>query len=216
MKKLTLYTLLLTLSVLSLASCHSSKKQPPTESSTTETIQPARPSTRYDILSQQLGISIGKDDRKNIPLYEESAKWLGTPYKYAGNTRSGCDCSGLVGQIYLSVYGKQLQRNSAQIMNKNCDEISQSKLKPGDLVFFSTGGGSKINHVGILLKDDKFIHASSSKGVIVSNLQERYYQRTFVCAGRVNWCLFFEWYPMALGIVNQRVAPWRVYFMRKD
>lgn len=175
----------LALTALVLASCHSSKKQPSTDNSTTETIQPSRPSTGYDKLSQKLGITIGKNDRKDIPLYEESAKWLGTPYKYAGNTRSGCDCSGLVGQIYLAVYEKQLQRNSAQIMYKNCDEISQSKLKPGDLVFFSTGGGSKINHVGIFLKEDKFIHASSSKGVIVSNLQERYYQRTFVCAGRV-------------------------------
>ncbi len=185
MKRLTLYILALGLSVLILASCHSSKKQPSTESSTTETIQPSRPPVRYDKLSQQLGISIGKSDNQNIPLYEESAKWLGTPYKYAGNTRSGCDCSGLVGQIYLAVYGKQLQRNSAQIMYKNCDEISQSKLKSGDLVFFSTGGGSKINHVGIFLKEDKFIHASSSKGVIVSSMQERYYQRTFICAGRV-------------------------------
>ena len=63
----------------------------------------------------------------------------------------------------------------------------RNQLNTGDLVFFATSGNRKrINHVGIYLKDNKFIHASSSRGVIVSDLGESYYQRTYVCSGQVN------------------------------
>ncbi len=112
--------------------------------------------------------------------------WLGTPYKYGGNDKRGVDCSGLVQQVYKRVYGKGLYRNSQEIFNKNCRKISFNKLKEGDLVFFATSPSSnRISHVGIFLYDDKFVHASSSKGVVVSSLTNSYYVRTFKCAGRV-------------------------------
>ena len=100
--------------------------------------------------------------------------------------KKGCDCSGFVSQVYKAVYGKSLERNSAAIRDKNCSKIRRSQLRTGDLVFFKTGSSRKINHVGIYLKDNKFIHASSSKGVIVSSLEEKYYIRTYVCSGRVD------------------------------
>ncbi len=90
-------------------------------------------------------------------------------------------------QIYKSVYQLNLERNSAMMKEKNCREIRRNQLNTGDLVFFATSGNRKrINHVGIYLKDNKFIHASSSRGVIVSDLDESYYQRTYVCSGQVN------------------------------
>ena len=167
--------------LLALASCSSSKNA---VSSTAGGEDIYAPST-YDYLSERLGIKITKKDKEHISLFETSARWIGTPYKYGGASRNGCDCSGLVGQIFRSVYGKNLERNSAKIEENNCRRISKNNLRTGDLVFFATGKKHKINHVGIYLKDNKVIHASSSKGVIVSNLESDYYRRTFVSAGRV-------------------------------
>lgn len=135
-------------------------------------------------------------DRQNVAqheneekscLYDEVKSWIGTPYKYGGNNKRGVDCSGFVVQVYKKVYGVSLQRSSDLIYEKNCEKIKKNDLQEGDLVFFSTGRSKKINHVGIYLKSDKFIHASSSRGVIVSDLDESYYVRTYVSSGRVKY-----------------------------
>ena len=107
-------------------------------------------------------------------------------YQYAGNTKSGVDCSGLNCAIYKKVYRIQLHRNSKQQYEKDCHSVSLSKLQSGDLVFFAPDAKKKnINHTGIYLKDSKFVHASSSKGVVVNSLNENYYQKRFVAGGRV-------------------------------
>lgn len=135
-------------------------------------------------LSEKLGFKIHHKD--DIPLYAEAAKWLGTPYKYGGTTLSGMDCSGLVGQIYKNVYKKTLDRTAKDMEENNCRKISKSNLEPGDLVFFNTSKKKKgINHVGIFLKKDYFIHASSSQGVIINNLHESYYKKHWSKAGKV-------------------------------
>ena len=125
-------------------------------------------------LSRKFGFSVTRDD--NTALYSELATWLGVPYKYAGNDRRGVDCSGLVCQVYLKVYNKKLQRNSAKIYEQNCREIARKKLRKDK---------RRISHVGIYLKDDRFIHASSSKGVVVSSLENPYFVRTYIASGRV-------------------------------
>jgi cell wall-associated NlpC family hydrolase len=72
------------------------------------------------------------------------------------------------------------------MLKKNCRKISRRKLKEGDLVFFNTSKSkSYVNHVGIYLKENKFLHASTLKGVNVSNLDEDYYRKTWICGGRV-------------------------------
>ena len=129
----------------------------------------------------EYGITVTKDDDKE--LYEELEGWLGVPYKYAGHDKSGTDCSGLVMEVYLKVYEKKLHRNSAK-MQEECEEIAKEELTEGDLVFFATGLTSKINHLGLYLKDDKFVHAGS-KGLVVSELGSEYYTKHFVSAGRV-------------------------------
>lgn len=130
-----------------------------------------------------LDVKLTRHDNKR--LYEELRTWLGAPYKYGGKTRKGTDCSGMVMQVYQAVYDKALERNSARQFERNCKEISRKKLREGDLVFFNNGRSHGITHVGIYLRDGKFVHASSSRGVIVSDLSERYWNNHFQCAGRV-------------------------------
>jgi hypothetical protein len=132
-------------------------------------------------------LGIDENRRDNFALYKEAASWLNTPHVEGGLTRSGIDCSGLVYLIYRNVYGKTLERSSASILKKNCRRISKARLKEGDLVFFNTGGKgwANVNHVGIYLKDNKFVHTSTSKGVMISCMDEPYFRKTLVCGGRV-------------------------------
>lgn len=123
--------------------------------------------------------------RKQSKLYKEIKSWLGVPYKYAGHSKNGTDCSGLVMEVYKNVYGKKIVHYSADIYDKYCRKINRSQLKEGDLVFFSFVKSRKISHVGIYLLNNKFIHSSSSKGVIISDLDEPYYIKNFVGCGRV-------------------------------
>ena len=81
-----------------------------------------------------------------------------------------------------------LARSSADMLKYNCKKVSRAKLQEGDLVFFKTGRGGKRgvpNHVGIYLKNGRFIHTSTSSGVMVSSLSEPYYTRTWLTGGRV-------------------------------
>lgn len=134
---------------------------------------------------EALGLEPDRDD--NIALYKEAATWLHVRHVDGGMSRNGTDCSFLVYSLYKTVYRKTIERNSAAMLTKNCKRINRNKLKEGDLVFFNTGSRSKsnVNHVGLYLKDNKFVHSSTSKGVIVSNLDEAYYRKTWVCGGRV-------------------------------
>ncbi|MFN5423290.1 MAG: C40 family peptidase, partial [bacterium] len=79
-------------------------------------------------------------------------------------------------------FGIKLPRTSQEQANQ-CIEISKDQLKEGDLVFFKTGRG--ISHVGLYLSNNKFVHASTSAGVVISDLNELYWDKRFVKAGRV-------------------------------
>lgn len=133
--------------------------------------------TRYDIRVTP---------RDNYALYNTVAQWLGTPYRRGQSSMRGTDCSGFVSNIYRTVYGKKLARSSADMLRLNCRSVSRQNLREGNLVFFATNGRSrKVSHVGIYLKDGKFAHASTSKGVIISNLSEPYYRQRWVSGGSV-------------------------------
>jgi cell wall-associated NlpC family hydrolase len=115
--------------------------------------------------------------------------FIGTPYKYGGMTRSGMDCSGLLINSFTAV--KVSLPRSSEAQSKVGTEIKMHDLQPGDLVFFATGNKkNQITHVGLITdvraKDDiKFIHASSSLGVVETNLFAEYYQKRFRAARRV-------------------------------
>lgn len=132
-----------------------------------------------------LGFDIDWEDDHALML--EAARWVGTPYRAGGNDRSGIDCSGLSSQIYKNVYRVRLSRRSEDQYRKDCRTHKRRKhLKSGDLVFFHPTGKRKVvNHVGIYLKDNKFIHASSSKGVRVDDLDDGYWRRHWLGGGSV-------------------------------
>ena len=133
--------------------------------------------------SVRLGMDIDMDD--NHALYVESAQWLGVPYRSGGTTQRGVDCSGLTSAIYKKVYRKSLERNSDDQRRKDCRKVKKGKLREGDLVFFHNGRKKKTaTHVGIYLKDRKFIHSSSRQGVIISTLDEAYWQKHWLSGGR--------------------------------
>lgn len=133
---------------------------------------------------KKLDIKLGRHDNK--ALYKEVKGWLGTPYSGGGHKKQvGTDCSGFVMEIYLTVYNKRLERRGSLQFYNNCEPIDKGSLREGDLVFFHNGSGGKISHVGLYLKNNKFVHASSSRGVVVSDLTEKYYVNHYFAAGRV-------------------------------
>ncbi len=118
-------------------------------------------------------------------LLREADSWIGTRYRYGGNDRNGVDCSGFVSQVYSRALDIKLPRTSAQ-QSDFCTDISRGALQVGDLVFFSLNGGSKVGHVGIYVGDGNMIHASSSRGVVITPLSSPYFDSRFVGAGRVD------------------------------
>lgn len=117
-------------------------------------------------------------------LFTQLNEWKGTPYRYGGNTKSGIDCSAFVQITYTTLFNKNLPRSTteqAQLGTK----IKPKEHRPGDLIFFRTEGSKQINHVGIYAENNTFIHASTSKGVTRSSLNNPYWQKNYVYSRRV-------------------------------
>lgn len=120
----------------------------------------------------------------NKALLESVDQWYGVRYRTGGNTKSGIDCSGFTVAVYAAVYGINLPRVSGE-QYRISRKISTTELQEGDLLFFHTRG-SGISHVGVYLGNNKFIHATVSKGVMVNDLFESYYVQRFFGAGRID------------------------------
>lgn len=114
-------------------------------------------------------------------LYTFIDQWINVPYKYGGKSKSGIDCSNFTCQLLREVYEfpSTYYYPSSKLVEQGL-KISQKDAKEGDLVFFSMNSGSKISHVGVYLLNSKFVHASTTKGVMISSLNEDYYQKRFV------------------------------------
>ena len=131
---------------------------------------------------------VGKNSSTVNKILEEAEDFLGTPYKFGGKTKSGLDCSGLVITVF-DAQDVKLPRRSAEQATKG-KKIDVSDAKPGDLLFFSTAKSGEISHVGIVREiknkgEITFIHASTTKGVIISSLNEKYWNKAFLFARRV-------------------------------
>ena len=120
-------------------------------------------------------------------LIETATDNIGVRYKAGGTTKSGFDCSGLV---YMSFQTENitLPRTSFE-QSKIGKSITFKEAKKGDLIFFRTNKSKQINHVGLITEassdEIKFVHSSTSKGVIISSTKEKYYQNSFAQINRI-------------------------------
>lgn len=178
------YYKVFTLSVISfvMISCGSSK------SVSSKKTKPTKIVTKTENLRKLDSKFEGKVSKSINDILKDAEKYLGTPYKFAGNSSSGFDCSGFTSKVFEENDFKLPRRSADQALTGEKIDINQ--VKPGDLLFFATAGGSRVSHVGIVhdISSDgeiKFIHASTSKGVIISSLNEKYWNQAYLHAQRV-------------------------------
>ncbi len=115
-------------------------------------------------------------------IYQQYQRWKGTKYSMGGLSRQGIDCSGLVYATYREGLGIKLPR-STELQVQVGRRIKRSELRSGDLVFFKTG--FKVRHVGIYIENGKFFHASTKRGVMISNLNDYYWKDKYWHARRM-------------------------------
>ncbi len=113
----------------------------------------------------------------------EIDSWLGVPYVYGGESKKGTDCSGMIQTIYKKIYNISLQR-SARGMQEDVSFIPLHKAKIGDILFFKINFKT-VGHVALYLGDRRFIHATVSRGVMISCLDELYYSKRYYKCGRI-------------------------------
>ncbi|MGN7864104.1 C40 family peptidase [Chryseobacterium sp.] len=182
-KKIRIKQLSVLLIVSALAvSCGSSKNASAGKKSGTKTVAKSENLRKLDSKFD------GKVPRSVNDILKDAEKYIGTPYKFGGNTSSGFDCSGFTVKVF--------EENAFTLPRRSSDQAETGKnidireVKPGDLLFFATAGGSRVSHVGIVHDigpdgEVKFIHASTSKGVIISSLNEKYWNKAYLHAQRV-------------------------------
>jgi lipoprotein Spr len=127
-------------------------------------------------------LSTPAEEVKNTKMFEFIDDWYGTPYHLGGTTKKGVDCSAFSQFLFASVYGLSIPRTAREQYNLT-NRISRTELKEGDLIFFNTRGG--ISHVGVYLQNNKFVHASTSGGVMISDIFDEYWAKKFVGVGRL-------------------------------
>jgi len=136
----------------------------------------------YAKYSRKLGIPLNGTEDKQLILAVN--KWIGTPHRMGGCSKKGVDCSCFVKTVYRDVYGIDLHRSSRSIYYEDLVPIRKRDLQEGDIISFKIRG-KRISHVGIYLKNNKFVHSSRKYGVVISDLNEKYYKKRFFGAGRV-------------------------------
>lgn len=129
-------------------------------------------------------LRFGKTSKLNKLLLISSVdRYLGTPYRYGGDSPGGIDCSAFTRRVYRD-QGIELPRTAREQARVGAG-LPKDYIQAGDLVFFDPSIVGNISHVGVYIDDHTFAHASSSRGVVKSSLRERYYQKRFVKANRI-------------------------------
>jgi cell wall-associated NlpC family hydrolase len=125
------------------------------------------------------------EDMNNTKLLSFMEYWYGTHYRYGGTTRDGIDCSAFAFLLLSSVYGVATMPRTAKEQYEASKKVRRDELQEGDLVFFHTLGRHRaVTHVGVYLRNNRFIHASVS-GVMISDMNDGYYDKHYIGAGRV-------------------------------
>lgn len=123
----------------------------------------------------------------SLQLINNAMEFIGVRYRGGGTSRAGMDCSGMVTAVF-NIFDIKLPRSSHDMAAVG-EKIDTNDVQKGDLIFFRTNGRSVINHVGLVVEkigdEIKFIHSSTSKGVMVSSTKESYYQRAFAQVNRI-------------------------------
>ncbi|MFV9551894.1 C40 family peptidase [Algibacter sp. PT7-4] len=176
---------------LSFSSCKSTKRAKNKKASSTKIItkknkQKTPINKKEDNKTTAFKASPTKSKAQNIIDYAKQFK--GVRYKWGGTTKSGMDCSGLVYESFK--FSNIILPRISRDMAKKGHKIKLNKVLKGDLLFFKTGNRrNSINHVGLIIdirdNDIKFIHSTTSKGVIISGLNETYWLKAFYEARRV-------------------------------
>jgi cell wall-associated NlpC family hydrolase len=139
--------------------------------------EPSSLQVKYSIL-----LNTATEEVRNTKMFEFIDGWYGTPYRLGGNTKKGIDCSAFSQFLFAAVYGASIPR-TAREQYKLTNRISRTDLKEGDLIFFNTRGG--VSHVGVYLQNNKFVHASTSGGVMISDIFDGYWVKKFIGVGRM-------------------------------
>jgi lipoprotein Spr len=146
--------------------------------------EPSTNPSRNASVRKKYAALLDTDESKidNLKLYSFIDEWYGVPYKYGGQNKKGIDCSNFASTLYSSVYKKTLTGSSASIFAQ-CKTVSKNNLTEGDLVFFKIEG-DKVSHIGVYLQNNKFVHATTKKGVMIDDLDEAYYKKYYFKSGR--------------------------------
>lgn len=123
------------------------------------------------------------DTTANIKLFHTVENWIGTPYRLGGSNHWGIDCSQFAKKLYASVSDSFIGQTCREIITR-VKKLTKLELKPGDFVFFKIHGKGP-SHMGVYLGADKFVHSSTSKGVMISSLEDPYFEKHFLVGGRV-------------------------------
>ncbi|MHA6261041.1 C40 family peptidase [Sporosarcina sp. CAU 1771] len=133
-------------------------------------------------------------------LLNTAEKYIGVPYKYGGTTTSGIDCSAYTQRVFRE-NGITIPRDTVSQYAQGTP-VSKSNLQPGDLVFFNTNG-RRVSHVGVYIGSNNFIHASTSRGVMISSIYDKYYWGSrYIGARRVK-----DFTPTPPPVVVAKPAP---------
>lgn len=140
--------------------------------------------TTAAVLVPEQAPKVDLEDRAEVrvQLLKQLDEWQGVPYRYGGLSKRGVDCSGFTYLTFAEQFGIRLPRTTSSQVKKGI-EVDQSELLPGDLIFFNTGYQQR--HMGVYVGKKQFIHASSSRGVMISRLDNPYWQDAYWLSRRV-------------------------------
>lgn len=152
--------------------------------------KPAKSKKAFIVDKEDADLVVAGSSSENylsMQLINNAMEFLGVRYRGGGSSKAGMDCSGMVTAVF-NIFDIKLPRSSHDMAAVG-EKVDSSDVKKGDLIFFKTNGRSVINHVGLVIEkigdEIKFIHSSTSKGVMVSSTKESYYHKNFAQVNRV-------------------------------